>query len=120
MNRYIVSFGLIDLLIVCPNDLSNNQRRPQLHNSFVLERRKSDTMEDEFGVTLLIEGAFAGWVVKAQLDAVKAQMEVGGCATGRMIELHRMPWSKGGSYYLRDRIEADLSGFRPLRCLLDV
>ena len=102
-----MSSGLIDLLVVCPNNFPNNQRRPQLYDSFVLERRKSDILEDEFGVALLIEGAFAGWVVKADLDAVEAELEVERGATGRIIELHRIPWSKGGGNCLRGRIEVD-------------
>ena len=79
-----------------------------LHNTFVLERRQSDiTDEVKFGVALLINDAFAGWVAKVNLDAVEAQLEVEGGATGRIIELHKMPWRKGGGKCLRGLVKVN-------------
>ena len=38
---------------------------------------------------------------------MEAQLEVGGGATGRIIELHKMPWRKEGGKCLRGLIKVD-------------
>ena len=85
------------ILVVCPTNRSSNERkRPQLHDTVYFERCYCPAIKD-FGVIMLIEGLWVGWVQAHHVSRMQTLLDSKETVTsGRITHVEEFFWRAGG------------------------